>query len=91
MSLAQELITPLLNDARALAKQGFATPADIDTAMRLGAGHPKGPLEILGEVAPPPVTASPGEAEQPCRPPWSEPGRWRPGSPKCSLAPAPTP
>ena len=67
MSLAQELLTPLLNDAHALAEQGFATPADIDTAMRLGAGHPKGPLEILGEVAPPAVTATAGEAEQPVR------------------------
>ena len=48
---AQELITPLLTDAGVLASWGFATPADIDTAM-LGAGHPQGPFELMGEPPP---------------------------------------
>lgn len=52
MLRARELITPLLTDAGVLASRGFATPADIDTAMRLGAGHPQGPFELMGEPPP---------------------------------------
>lgn len=55
--LADALVAPLLDDARSLEADGFASAAAIDTAMRLGAGHPKGPLEVLGRapvpVAPP--------------------------------------
>jgi 3-hydroxybutyryl-CoA dehydrogenase len=44
VSLANTLIEPLVSDAEALAAAGFATSEDINTAMRLGAGHPQGPL-----------------------------------------------
>jgi 3-hydroxybutyryl-CoA dehydrogenase len=44
VSLANTLIEPLVSDAEALAAAGFATPEDINIAMRLGAGHPRGPL-----------------------------------------------
>jgi hypothetical protein len=41
------VLSGLLRDAVLLAGRGTATPADIDTAMRLGAGHPTGPFEVL--------------------------------------------
>ena len=44
MSLANTLIEPLVSDAEALAAAGFATPEDMNIAMRLGGGHPQGPL-----------------------------------------------
>ena len=49
---ARQLLAGLLSDARALADAGIASEADIDVAMRLGAGHPAGPFEILGRRAP---------------------------------------
>ena len=36
------VLSGLLRDALLLAERGTATPSDIDTAMRLGAGHPAG-------------------------------------------------
>lgn len=34
------------NEAMRMLEQGVASPKDIDTAMRLGYGHPMGPLEL---------------------------------------------
>jgi len=36
-------------EADALVGAGLATPGAIDTAMRLGAGHPQGPFEARGQ------------------------------------------
>jgi len=41
------LLIPYLNDAVRALERGVASIADIDTAMRLGAGHPMGPLALL--------------------------------------------
>ena len=41
------LLLPMFNDAVRLAESKYACPDDIDTAMRLGCGFPKGPLEWL--------------------------------------------
>ncbi|HET7475174.1 MAG TPA: 3-hydroxyacyl-CoA dehydrogenase NAD-binding domain-containing protein [Dermatophilaceae bacterium] len=44
----------LVNEAVDLVCRGEATPADVDTAMRLGAAYPRGPLEwgeLLGRDA----------------------------------------
>ena len=49
---ALEVLAGLLRDAVLLAERGTATPADIDTAMRLGAGHPAGPFAVLTGLDP---------------------------------------
>lgn len=45
------LLRGMLADAVHMARSGFATPADIDVAMRLGAGHPAGPLSVLDTMS----------------------------------------
>jgi len=42
--IAQRLLASIVNTACAIADQRLATPADIDTAVRLGLGYPRGPL-----------------------------------------------
>lgn len=44
---ALPVLTGLLRDAVLLVQRGTATREDVDTAMRLGAGHPTGPLDLL--------------------------------------------
>jgi 3-hydroxybutyryl-CoA dehydrogenase len=44
------LITALVVEAARLVETGVATPEDIDTACRLGFGHPMGPLETMDLV-----------------------------------------
>jgi 3-hydroxybutyryl-CoA dehydrogenase len=47
--IAETLIQPYLDDAVQMRDTGYASAADIDTAMKLGCGLPKGPFEILAE------------------------------------------
>jgi 3-hydroxybutyryl-CoA dehydrogenase len=42
--IAQRLLASIVNTACFIAGQHLATPADIDTAVRLGLGYPRGPL-----------------------------------------------
>jgi 3-hydroxybutyryl-CoA dehydrogenase len=44
------LLVPYLLDAVRLLEQGIATKEDIDEGMRLGCGHPMGPLQLLDFV-----------------------------------------
>jgi 3-hydroxybutyryl-CoA dehydrogenase len=48
--IANLLLFPYLNEAVKLVDAGYATPDDVDLAMRLGAGHPMGPLELIDLV-----------------------------------------
>lgn len=48
--IVNRLLIPYLLDAVRAVEQGVATTADLDTAMRLGAGHPMGPLTLLDFV-----------------------------------------
>ncbi len=45
--LAGTLLYPHLNDAAWMVQDGYASAADIDTAMTLGCGYQRGPLELL--------------------------------------------
>ena len=44
--IVNRLLLPLINEAARLVHEGVASAADIDTAMRLGAMHPAGPLQV---------------------------------------------
>jgi 3-hydroxybutyryl-CoA dehydrogenase len=68
--IVNRLLIPYLYDAIRLYESGFASREDIETAMRLGLGHPMGPLALsdligldtllaIGEVL---REAFPGEA-----------------------------
>ncbi|GLZ07508.1 3-hydroxybutyryl-CoA dehydrogenase [Actinomadura sp. NBRC 104412] len=45
--LVNRLLMPYLNDVVQAYDDGLASAADLDTAIRLGLGHPMGPLELL--------------------------------------------
>jgi len=45
--IVNRLLVPFLNDAVRAVEQGVASVPDIDQAMRLGCGHPMGPLTLL--------------------------------------------
>ncbi len=40
------------NDAVRMFQDGYASPSDIDTAMMLGCGYPRGPLQMLDDADP---------------------------------------
>jgi 3-hydroxybutyryl-CoA dehydrogenase len=44
------LLIPFLTSAVRLYESGFASREDIDDGMRLGCGHPMGPLELLDYI-----------------------------------------
>jgi 3-hydroxybutyryl-CoA dehydrogenase len=44
------LLFPYLNDAVRMHEEGYGAPDDIDTAMKLGCGHPMGPFELIDIV-----------------------------------------
>ncbi|WP_027309331.1 3-hydroxybutyryl-CoA dehydrogenase [Caloramator sp. ALD01] len=44
--VVNRLLIPMINEAVALLAEGVATVEDIDKAMKLGANHPMGPLEL---------------------------------------------
>ncbi|WIX81169.1 3-hydroxyacyl-CoA dehydrogenase [Amycolatopsis carbonis] len=50
--VAQRLLASIVNTACYIAAQNLADPADIDTAVRLGLGYPRGPLEWGDLVGP---------------------------------------
>ncbi|MPZ68731.1 MAG: 3-hydroxyacyl-CoA dehydrogenase family protein [Actinobacteria bacterium] len=44
------LLFPYLNDAVRMHEEGYGTPENIDTAMKLGCAHPMGPFELMDIV-----------------------------------------
>lgn len=47
--VVNRLLIPMINEAALMYTEGVATAEDIDTAMKLGANHPMGPL-ALGDL-----------------------------------------
>ncbi|HEX6235421.1 MAG TPA: 3-hydroxyacyl-CoA dehydrogenase NAD-binding domain-containing protein [Jiangellaceae bacterium] len=47
--IAEALIQPYLDDSAQMRDSGYASAHDIDTAMKLGCGLPRGPFEIVAE------------------------------------------
>jgi 3-hydroxybutyryl-CoA dehydrogenase len=48
--LAGALLYPHLNDAVRMVQDGYASAADVDAAMTLGCGYPRGPLAMLDDI-----------------------------------------
>jgi len=48
--VVNRLLVPYLNESIKLLERGVASKEDIDTAMKLGAGYPMGPFELLDYV-----------------------------------------
>jgi len=44
--VVNRLLVSILSEAARMLNRGDASARDIDTAMKLGAGHPMGPLEL---------------------------------------------
>ena len=58
--LVGALLYPHLRDAVAMVADGYATPADVDTAMTLGCGYPRGPMRMLADAGPAEAVAGAG-------------------------------
>ncbi|HUJ04555.1 MAG TPA: 3-hydroxyacyl-CoA dehydrogenase NAD-binding domain-containing protein [Streptosporangiaceae bacterium] len=50
--LVGALLYPHLRDAVVMVADGYASPADVDAAMTLGCGYPRGPMRLLAEAGP---------------------------------------
>src|SRR5262249_46612673 len=48
--IVNRLLVPLLLDAMNALESGVARAEEIDTAMRLGCGHPMGPLALADAI-----------------------------------------
>jgi len=48
--VVNRLLVPFLFEAVRMVERGDATPADVDVAMKLGAGHPMGPFELFDYI-----------------------------------------
>ena len=48
--LVDALLYPHLADAVRMVQDGYATVADVDTAMTLGCGYPQGPFQLLDKA-----------------------------------------
>jgi 3-hydroxybutyryl-CoA dehydrogenase len=48
--LAGALLYPHLNDAVRMVQDGYASAADVDAAMTLGCGYPRGPMAMLDDI-----------------------------------------
>ena len=48
--LVGALLYPHLADAVRMVQDGYASPADVDTAMTLGCGYPAGPFQLLDKT-----------------------------------------
>ena len=44
--VVNRVLIPMINEAISIYAEGVASAEDIDTAMKLGANHPMGPLEL---------------------------------------------
>lgn len=48
--LVGALLYPHLADAVLMVQDGYASAADVDTAMTLGCGYPRGPLQLIDAI-----------------------------------------
>ncbi|MEV0052838.1 3-hydroxyacyl-CoA dehydrogenase [Saccharopolyspora shandongensis] len=74
--IAQRLLASIVNTSCFIAEQRLATPADIDTAVRLALGYPRGPLEWGQHVGPRRVLAVLRALQSATGDPRYRPSRW---------------
>ncbi|MGE3162256.1 MAG: 3-hydroxyacyl-CoA dehydrogenase family protein, partial [Burkholderiales bacterium] len=55
--VAQRVVAHIVNVGCDIAQQGIATPEDLDRAVMLGLGYPKGPLAMGDAVGAPRILA----------------------------------
>jgi 3-hydroxyacyl-CoA dehydrogenase len=48
--VVNRLLVPFLIEAILLVERGTASPSDVDVAMKLGAGHPMGPIHLADYI-----------------------------------------
>ena len=48
--VVNRLLVPYICESLQMLERGVASPSDIDTAMRLGAGHPMGPIHLADYI-----------------------------------------
>eukprot|EP00929_Paragymnodinium_shiwhaense_P053097 TRINITY_DN26581_c0_g1_i1.p1 TRINITY_DN26581_c0_g1~~TRINITY_DN26581_c0_g1_i1.p1 ORF type:complete len:293 (+),score=98.71 TRINITY_DN26581_c0_g1_i1:79-957(+) len=48
--VCNRILVPMINEAAYAVFEGVATPADIDSVMKLGANHPMGPLSLADMI-----------------------------------------
>lgn len=48
--IVNRLLVPYMMEAIRMVERGEASPRDVDTAMKLGAGYPMGPFELTDYV-----------------------------------------
>jgi 3-hydroxybutyryl-CoA dehydrogenase len=53
--VVESLVYPHLDDAVRMLDDNYATREDIDAAMQLGCGYPRGPFALIEELGPPKV------------------------------------
>jgi 3-hydroxybutyryl-CoA dehydrogenase len=52
------IVSQLVNEACFAVGEGIGAPQDVDTALRLGFNHPRGPFEWARQIGPPRVLAT---------------------------------
>jgi 3-hydroxybutyryl-CoA dehydrogenase len=57
-AILDRIVATLVNEAAFAVEEGVAAPDDIDTAMRLGLNHPRGPFEWLERIGPERILAT---------------------------------
>jgi len=66
--VVETLVYPHLDDAVRMLDDNYASREDIDTAMRLGCGYPRGPFALLDELRPTKVADALDRLGYPCSP-----------------------
>jgi 3-hydroxybutyryl-CoA dehydrogenase len=48
--VVNRILIPMINEAAYILMEGISSAEDIDKAMKMGAGHPMGPLELADMI-----------------------------------------
>jgi 3-hydroxybutyryl-CoA dehydrogenase len=74
--VAQRVLAHIVNIGCDIAQQRIASPADIEVAVRLGLGYPRGPLELGDQLGPKRILAVLQGLQEACGDPRYRPSPW---------------